>query len=239
MPPSDDPPDPVTGPHPDPASPPAPTPYPSEPHDERPFDFPWPPREGESLIETWGRTWHGAALTPRRFFAAMPRDGSLGAAILYYLSIGVPVAGAELFWRMVGVGGLPDEAVEAGVLAAWSPLVDFLVSPVVLLLSLFLSAGVVHAMLRLFGGASGGFTLTARVFAFAYSPQVLGVVPVIGSIAGFVWMVVVAIVGVREAHHTSTGKAAAAILIPLAIGIAFMMIAALIAATGSLLDLPV
>lgn len=200
--------------------------------------FPWPPRPDEPVFEAWGRTWSGASLAPRRFFAALPRTGSLGAAVLYYLSIGIPVAGVQLFWSMLGDGN-GDEAVQVGnVLAAWGPLVDFLISPIYLLLSLFLSAGVVHLMLKLFG-ATGGFGVTARTFAFAYSPQILGIVPKAGPIAGFIWMVVVAIIGIREAHGTTTGRAAAAILIPLSIALAFVVAAELIVRAGRLLDVPV
>jgi hypothetical protein len=200
--------------------------------------FPWPPRPDDSVFEAWGRTWSGASLAPRPFFAALPRSGSLGAAVLYYLSIGIPVAGVQLFWSMLG-GGNGDDVVQAGnALAAWGPLVEFLISPIYLLVSLFLSAGVVHLMLKLFG-ATGGFGVTTRTFAFAYSPQILGIVPVAGAIAGFIWMVVVAIVGVREAHGTTTGRAAAAILIPLSIALAFVVAAELIVRAGGLIDVPI
>lgn len=198
--------------------------------------FPWPPRGGESVLDAWGRTWSGAALGPRRFFAAMAREGSPGPAILYYLSIGIPVAGVQLFWTMLRGGG--EEATGLGV-GEWGPLIDFLFSPILLMLSLILSAGVVHLMLKLFGAAAGDYWLTTRVFAFAYSPQILGVIPVAGSIAGFIWMVAVAIIGVREAHRTTTGRAAAAILIPLAIAFAFVLAAELIVRAGGLLDLEV
>lgn len=199
--------------------------------------FPWPPAGGDSVFDAWGRTWSGSALAPRRFFAALPPVGSLGAAVLYYLSIGIPVAGVQLFWTMLR-GGAADEAAVTATLGQWAPLLDFLFSPVYLLISLFLSAGVVHLLLKLFGGAGGDYRMTTRVFAYAYSPQILGIVPVLGSIAGFVWMVVIAIIGVRAAHRTTTGRAAAAILIPLFIALAFMAIAELIARSGALLEMP-
>jgi len=206
---------------PDPAEPPLPP-------------FPWPPDAGEPVLEAWGRTWHGAALEPRRFFASLPHDGSLGAAILFYLSIGIPVAGSQLFWRMLGIGGMPGDGAATG----WSPLTDFLASPLVLLVAIFLAAGVTHVLLLIVGGAGGRFGVTARVFAYAYAPQLLGIVPAIGSSVGFVWMVVVAIAGIREAHRTTRWKAAAAILIPLGIGLIFVVIAAFMAMAGGLLHLP-
>lgn len=205
--------------------------------------FPWPPAEGDSIVDAWGRTWHGASLTPRRFFSQMPRPGSLGAAVLYYLSIGIAVAGAQLFWAMVrGTGEAPVDARAGPVMpAAWRPLIDFLTAPVILLLSLFVAAGVTHLLLKLMGGTrsdNGGYGTTARVFAYAYSPQMLGIVPVVGVFAGFIWMVIAAIAGLREAHGTTTGRAAAAVLVPLTTGLVFVALAELIVRMGALLDLP-
>jgi hypothetical protein len=66
----------------------------------------------------------------------------------------------------------------------------------------------------LFRGARHDYTMTTRVFAFAYSPMIFSVVPVAGPMIGFVWVCVAAIIGVREAQRTSTGRATAAVLIP-------------------------
>ena len=199
--------------------------------------FPWPPADGASIMDAWGRTWSGAALSPRRFFSKLPRTGSVGAAVLYYLSIGIPVAGADLFWTMVRGRADTAEVAAPGGLGQWGPLVDFLISPVWLLISLFLAAGVVHLLLKLFGAADGGYGLTTRVFAYAYAPQILGIVPVAGAFAGFLWMVVVAVIGTSAAHRTTTGRAAAAILIPLSIALTFVLVAELIMRAGGLLDL--
>lgn len=206
--------------------------------DESAAPFPWPPGQSESVFDAWGRTWSGAALAPRRFFAALPGKRPITPAMLYYLSIGIPVAGAQLFWSMLR-SGMGEEAATAGTQGAWAPLLDFLLSPVYLLVSLFLSAAVVHLLLKLFGGARGDYSRTTRVFAYAYSPQVLGIVPVLGSIAGFIWMVVIAIIGLRAAHRTTTGRAAAAVLIPLFVGLVFVAIGELIVRSGALLDFPV
>jgi hypothetical protein len=205
---------------------------------EAPLHFPWPPAEGASVLDAWIRTWSGASLRPSRFFAAMPAEGSPGAAIIYYLSIGIPVAGAQLFWQMIG-GALGIGDPPAADAAGWSPLVDFLLSPLLLLLSLFLAAGVTHVLLKLFGAAGGNYGRTIRVFAYAYSPNLLGVIPWAGTIVGFAWMVVVAIVGLRTAHGTTTGRAAAAVLVPVSFALFLMMIALLIARAGGLLNMPV
>jgi hypothetical protein len=215
------------------------------PHDDGPwFDhdaeprFPWPPGPDDSVLAAFVRTWQGASLRPAPFFRAMPDRASLGAALLYYLPLGILVAGADLFWRTVR-DSTPEEHAVLGAASSIPPIVSFLLSPLILLLSLFIAAGVTHLLLKAFGGASRDLVVTTRVFAFAYSPQLLGVVPVIGTVTGFIWMVFVGIIGVREAHDTTTGRATAAVLIPVVIGLIFFFIAMFLAAAGELLQLPV
>jgi hypothetical protein len=199
--------------------------------------FPWPPADNESIPSAFVRTWRGAALRPGSFFAALPEHGSLGAALLYYLPLGILISAANALWEATSGGLNPerDAVLGGGEITALSPLVQFLLSPLILLLSLLLAAGVTHLLLRLFGGASRDFGFTTRLFAFAYSPQLLGVIPVIGTAIGFIWMVIVAIVGLREGHRTTTGRAAAAVLIPVVIGLLFVAAAAFIAMTGRVL----
>jgi len=215
------------------------------PLDENTSTFPWPPGDRDSVVDAWARTWHGASLTPRVFFSLMPRAGSLGAAVLYYLSIGIAVAGAQLFWAMAGGADEKPMAATVGAadaIAPWSPLIEFLTAPVILLLSLFIAAGATHLLLKMLGGTQrggGSYDTTARVFAYSYSPQIVGIIPVIGVIAGFVWMVVIAIAGLREAHRTTTGRAATAVLVPLTVGLVFVALAELIVRLGGLLELPV
>lgn len=201
--------------------------------------FPWPPQPGDSIVTAIGSTWRGASLAPRTFFADLPASSSLGSAILYYLLIGVAVAGAELFWSMVTAGVETRPMTAFGSTGAWSPLLGFFFSPVLLLVGLFMAAGVTHLILALFGGAHGGFGMTNRVFCYAYSPMILGVIPKVGSYAGTVWMVVIAIIGLREAHRTTTARAAAAVLIPFLVLIVLYALAELLIHAAGLLDMPV
>lgn len=178
----------------------------------------WPPPEGVPLGEALVQAWRESVFAPRRFFPQLGRRDTILPDLLYYLALGIAVAGIGLFWRMVlpatGAGGLLD-ALLGRTTASASPLLDFLLSPLWLLLSLFLSAGVVHLLLLILGGAEGGIATTVRVFCFAYGPQLFAVVPVLGALMGGIWTVVLAIVGLRVAHGTSTGRAAAAVLLPL------------------------
>lgn len=194
---------------------------------ERPAGFPWPPPEGAPALAAAGETWKGASLESRRFFASLPRDHGTGAAVLYYLIIGVLVAGASLFWDMLtGSFGAGQQVVVVDG-PQIGPVIGFLFSPFLLLLGLGLSAGVTHLMLLLLRGAHHGFDTTVRVFCYAYSPMIFGVVPFLGTLLGLVWMLVVAVVGLSAAQETDGWKAALAILLPFLVLMGFVAIAVL------------
>ena len=142
----------------------------------------------------------------------------MGPAIIYYLVLSVLVAGINLFWDSIfdfsSLMGSIFETTAARESNATTRIVEFLLTPLFALGALFLAAGVTHLMLKLFRDGEQGFQTTTRVFAYSYSPAVFAVVPVLGGIVGFVWMIGIAIIGLREAHETDGAKAAAAVLIP-------------------------
>jgi hypothetical protein len=203
-----------------------------------PPSFPWPPEENGSIAEAYVRTWRESAFHPTAFFRAMPRNRGIGEALLYYLPLGVAAAGINLFWRAV-LG-----PIDLGENEAWArlmrdsdtPLQDFLISPVYLLLALFLASAVTHVCLKILGASHHGFRTTTRVFCFGYSPVLLAIVPRMGGFIALVWMVVLAIIGLREAQETTTGRAAAAVLMPVILIGGFVVFAVLLVAYGLLLQ---
>lgn len=178
--------------------------------------FPWPPPEDGPILAAFGEAWKGATFDPGRFFARTPREEGTGAAVIYYLAIGILVAGATLFWETTPF--LTDSMAEDPFAPlgydAGHPLVRFLLAPAILLAALVVSAGVVHVLLLIFNGAGHGFGTTVRVFCYGYSPAIFGIVPILGVLVGSVWSVVVVIIGLREAHEAATWKAVLAVLIP-------------------------
>lgn len=205
--------------------------------EERAERFPWPPGEEDPVLARFGETWRSATFDPARFFARVPRDGGTGAALLYYLALGVLVAGATLFWDALSLytGTLSQSGLAAQMgLEAVSPVVRFLFAPVALLVTLFVGAAITHMILSLFDGTPHGFGTTIRVFAYAYSPGLFGVVPLIGGIVGSLWMLALLIIGLREAQDTAGWKAAVAVLLPFVLLVALFIVALLtLAAAGA------
>jgi hypothetical protein len=179
--------------------------------------FPWPPAANAPILTAFGATWKAATFDPGRFFADTPRDAGTGAAIIYYLAVGILLAGASLFWDSVAVfgGALGQDPLttELGIQPI-NPLVRFLLAPAALLLVLFVAAGLIHVILLIFDGARHGFGTTVRVLCYAYSPAIFGVVPVLGTLVGTIWSLVLTIIGLREAHKAAAWKPAVAVLLP-------------------------
>jgi hypothetical protein len=195
--------------------------------------FPWPPNDDDSVLAAFGETWKSAAFDPGSFFRLIPRHGGTGAAFLYCLVVGMLVAGASLFWSTVGPGAMgQDPVAELGVEVA--PLTSFLLTPLILAIGLAISAGITHVMLLIVRGATEGIGTTTRVLCYAYSPVILGVIPVIGGLVGVVWMLVVAVIGLGAAHQVPTWKPALAVILPFLILMGLMFFALMaVLATGA------
>lgn len=98
-------------------------------------------------------------------------------------------------------------------------------------LGLAIGAGILWLIGKLFGGKAA-FMEMFRPLGYAYAPQALGIVPIIGGFIGGIWSIVCAVIAVRESEEVSTGSAVGIVLIPLVIGfiLAIVLVAALVAA---------
>jgi hypothetical protein len=88
-------------------------------------------------------------------------------------------------------------------------------APIYIPIGLLIGAAFQHLFLFLVGGAKRGFLATFRVQCYAGASLIFAVVPACGSIVGVIWSLVLAVIGLSAAHQISTGKAAAAVLLPL------------------------
>jgi hypothetical protein len=200
--------------------------------------FPWPPAEGVGVLAAAGRTWRESVFDAASFFRRMPDDAPLGPALVYLVGVTVLASGIQLFWDMLLLAVRPPGDGAGSLFLPTSPrqaLITFFFSPFVMLAALFVGAGVWHIVLRILGGARGRYGTTARVFAYAQGPQLFAIVPFLGTLVGGVWGLAIAVIGLREAHRTTTGKAVAAVLIPILLLFGLFFVFALLIAAGALL----
>ena len=92
-----------------------------------------------------------------------------------------------------------------------------LLSPLFLVLFLYLNAGVTHLLALLFGQSKRGFPATFAACAYGSTPMVLLAIPGCGGIIASVWIVVLIGIGLKETHGISAGGAAATVLAPYAV----------------------
>src|SRR5690606_32765150 len=129
----------------------------------------WPPSPDAPLLDSVAQAWKESVFTPGRFFPQLSREQPLGPSIWYYIALGIIASGITLFWRMVYPAAHLSYHLGrmSGGFQEVQPLQDFLFAPLILIISLFISAGVVHLTLMILRGATSGFATTVRVFCFA------------------------------------------------------------------------
>jgi len=96
-------------------------------------------------------------------------------------------------------------------------LVLMVIAPLLNLITLFIWSGLVHLVLAMLGAAPNGFATTLRAVCYSQTAIVALLVPVAGGLIQLIWSLVLQIIGLSQAHRVSGGKAAAAVLIPIAV----------------------
>lgn len=176
----------------------------------------------DRLLETTKRVLSA----PGDFFRHMPVTGGFGRPMMYALLLGSLAIWVGVAYQGVSQGVMGMMMPSGG--DRYAPLARMVgsgvglvmtavLAPVLVLIGLFLGAGVTHLALVLFGGAKQGFEATFRVACYAFAPSVITIVPFCGGMIGGIWRIVVMIIGVSEAHGVSKGVAAAAVLVPLVV----------------------
>jgi hypothetical protein len=97
--------------------------------------------------------------------------------------------------------------------------------PLTIIFSLFLGSIVTHVCLMIVGGNKKGFQTTFRAIAYAFSGNLFAIIPFIGSTIGGIYFLILTIIGLRESHTISTGRAALAVFLPLIVGVGLVVLA--------------
>ena len=103
-------------------------------------------------------------------------------------------------------------------------IISLVLAPIFAAIGLFIGAGILHLLVMLIvGSGNSGYEATFRVGAYAAVTSLVSWIPFIGWIASL-YGIYLAIVGMREVHATTTGKAALVVLIPAAVVILLALI---------------
>jgi hypothetical protein len=150
-------------------------------------------------------------LRPVDFFRGILRQGDLINplifAIICYEATAVLGGIIALAFGNQGFGGF---------------IVSIILAPIGAAIALFIGAGITHLLVMLIvGSRNSGYEATFRVAAYSSVVNLVSWIPFIGWLLSL-YAIYLAIVGIREVHTTTTGKAALVVLIPVAV--AFLLV---------------
>ena len=183
-------------------------------------------------VESFVGTVRDLVTRPVAFFRAMAQRGDFVNPVIFALVCAVISAAIGGFlgvqYATVGIG-------DTGVGGAIGALVaSMFFTPIISVIALFVCAGILHLLVALVvKPANTGFEATFRVVSYSNVAQLVGWVPVLGPLVAALASIVLSVIGVREIHETTTGKAALVVLIPAAVGLLIALL--LIALVGALL----
>jgi hypothetical protein len=186
------------------------------------------------LIPSFVQTVRDVLFDPVNFFRSIRREGDflnpLIFAIICALITGVIGGILRLIFVLVRGGGFGG--------ALGSLIANIIFIPIGTAIGLFIGAGIYHLLVLLIIRPShAGYEATFRVVAYAAVLQLLSwlaFIPILGivvAIAIAIYNVVLTVIGIREMHATTTGRAVAVVLIPvIVIGILVAIVGVAIAA---------
>ena len=169
-------------------------------------------------VQSFVGTVRDLVTQPAGFFRSIARRGDYANPLIFALIcalISAAIGGfLGILYATVGIG---DRGVGEAV-GAFVASMFFM--PIIFAIALFVGAGILHLLVALIvKPANSGFEATFRVVSYANVTELVSWVPVLGPPVAFVASVVLAIIGVREVHETTTGKAALVVLIPAAVAL--------------------
>jgi hypothetical protein len=186
----------------------------------------WEDQENLGFLKGITETLKESLLSPQAFFSRCPRTGGFVAPLLYALIVKTVGTLASVLW----VFSTNSAYLEKLGLSGNATLLVGLMIPVALFLNVVIEAGAVHLSLFLLGSARENLEATFRVVCYGSGPELLDVIPIIGGWAALMWKTFLIIIGLREVHQISTGRAVLAIVLPSliclgVIGMTFAMLA--------------
>ncbi len=169
------------------------------------------------LVPSFVQTAREIIFNPVGFFSRTRRQGDFVNPLLF------AVICAVISGLLAGIIGLLISlATGNGIGSAFGGLFGALIiTPIVTAIGLFVWAAIYHLLVVLIIKPShAGYEATFRVVAYASVLQLvswLAAIPILGIlvlIAIVIYGVVLSVLGIREIHSTTTGRAAAVVLIP-------------------------
>jgi hypothetical protein len=194
---------------------------------------------------------------PTTFFRNYKLDNPIGRSLLFAVIIGWFAAIVDIIWGMVinrsmftyfkenfskfeeyfpELEGFDFSQFES--VGAWESLqsiIGIIIAPFMVLLFVFIFAGLFHLFLMMVKGANKNFETTINIVAYGMAASIFKVLPFCGQLVYYVYWVILSIIGLTETHKTDSWKAVFAVIAPfLLCCLCCVMVVFLIVSTGIL-----
>jgi hypothetical protein len=183
-------------------------------------------------LESFADVVRRVVLQPVGFFAGLPRRGSLLNPLVFALICTEIAAIVGGILSLAGVGGAfvtgyGFQAPENQGLGEFIGSVVF--APMGGAIGVFVVAGIAHLLVRLVVGANNaGFGATFRVAAYTSVTSVVSWIPFVGGLLAL-YGIYLSVVGIREMHNTTTGKALVVVVLPAIVIVVLALLGLLVA----------
>ena len=176
-------------------------------------------------------------LRPVEFFAGLRQGGNLLKPLLFAL-VCIEIS-AVLGWLLVVVGvggsepGVNPNPQNLGLPSAFPlrwPIASVILALIGGAIGIFIAAGIQQLLVRLIVGArNSGYAATFRVASYTQVTGLVNWIPIIGPLLAL-YGIYLSIVGIREIHGTTTGRAALVVLLPFAVVVVVLVILVVVGA---------
>jgi len=173
---------------------------------------PW--ESGEGFIGAFFKTTQEVLLSPTQFFKKAAAGKGHWSPFIFGMISGIIGSGVALLWQWLFFTGFVPSQVLSGTTYSIFLTIAIISIPFTIALTILIGSGITHLCLMIVGGNHRGFEATFRAICYSYSASLFYIVPIIGSFVGVIYLFILAIIGVREGHEISTGKAVLAVLLP-------------------------
>ena len=187
----------------------------------------YPPWEsGEEAIGAFFQTAREALFSPTQFFKKAAQAEGYWPPLIYGLICGIIGFGGTIFWQWFIVSRwIPFHRYTALPYSFFLTVISIAL-PFIVAFKILIESNVAHLCLMIVGGNKNGFQVTFRTVSYSFTGQLFGIIPFIGIAIGNLYALILVIIGVREGHQISTGRAVIAIFFPILVmvGLAIIVI---------------
>ena len=193
-----------------------------QPLDGMPQDVPWAEVKELGFFPAIAATIKGVLLKPDLFFEIMDKNSRFSIPFSYFIIISLASVLIETVWQSVfGNPLIPSEV--TGSLSIDELFSIMFISPLILVVYLFVTGSVLHGALKLTGAATGKIGVTLRVLCYAATADLLSILPVVGPLVGGVLKLIIIVKGLKSAHGTTYTRVLPPVIILVLVLVSFVV----------------